>query len=317
MSAYNVVFHMPHWIAQGIRAGTLEAVGGVVRQVNGKQVVMWLRPFLDEGKVLAPVLRGLPLLAEGAALSTAMVAGGAVITVVAFALLSAQVGRVQKQLDAVLDKLDAIKSDTAFIRNTLLTWKKADLGGALISAQAMEANGLFDDLAGPLAQFESARQFYEQLMRDLLRQKSPLSLGPVFIEFANLYILATGAKARAHTLLHGEKEAACVILSDAASYREMRQAFLAPLDDPEAGLPDLVTLTDVTEAALEASLPSLPPAAAAEYMPVPGLSRDLAALAEMRKASIPNVDEPPGAVVVAALAPPGWAPENERLTQSA
>lgn len=178
----------------------------------------------------------------------------------------------------------------------------------------MEASGRFDELVTPLATFESARLFYEHVLQDLLGQPSPLSLGPAFVEFANLYVLATGAKARALTLLRGEAEAARVIAADAASYREFRRAFLAPLDDPETSLPTLVKLTDATEAAMLLALPLLPSAATAEYMVLSGLTRDLAALAEMLEASTPRPGEPPGAVVVTALAPPDWIPETEGLT---
>jgi len=286
-------------------------VGGVIRRVDGKQVVMWLRPIIDQGKVLAPVAPRLPLLAGGAALSTAVSFGGAVITVVAFALLSAQVGRVERRLDKALAKLDEIKADSAFIRTALLAWKKGDLAGALLAAQTMEASGLFDELTGPLAAFESARVFYEGMMRDMLTSKSPLALGPAFVEFASLYVLATGAKGRALTLLRGEAEAARVIAADAASYRDLRQSFLKPLDVPEAALPELVLLSDKAETALAEALPSLPPTAAAEYMSLPGLGRDLVALAAMRDASTPHPDDPPGAVVVSAMAPPGWSPEAE------
>lgn len=178
---------------------------------------------------------------------------------------------MERRLDAALSKLDAIKADTAFIRQAILASKTGQLGGALLAAQIMEANGRFDDLAGPLETFEAARLFYEAQMRSILDKKPCLAFGAAFVEFASLYVLATGAKGRALTLLRGEAEAARAIAADAAAYRDLRQRLLAPLDDPEAGLVELVTSTDEAEATLEASLPWLPSAAAAEYMPLPGL----------------------------------------------
>jgi hypothetical protein len=39
----NVLFDVPALVAQGLRNGALERVGGVVRDSNSKQVVMWLQ----------------------------------------------------------------------------------------------------------------------------------------------------------------------------------------------------------------------------------------------------------------------------------
>ena len=38
----NVVFDVPALVAQGLMNGSLERVGGVVRDSSNKQVVMWL-----------------------------------------------------------------------------------------------------------------------------------------------------------------------------------------------------------------------------------------------------------------------------------
>lgn len=309
MPAYTVVFNMPHWIATGIKSGVMETVGGVVRMVDGKQVVMWLRPALDAGKAgVALAAPRFPLLAGGAALTAASAAANAAITVVAFYLLSQQISRVEGRLDQALSKLDTIKADTAWLKRQVLLDHRAALGAALLVAETAEATGNFDGVTIPLGTFHAVQSFYRQQMHDLLDSACPLALAPAFVEFANLYVLATGAKGRALTLLRGEADAAKEIAADAASYAALRARLLAPLDDPETGLGQLVALTDETEQAMQDSLPALPAAAAAEYMPLPGLRRDLVALAEMRDASASQLSDPVGAVVVNAMAPPGWHP---------
>lgn len=309
MPAYSVVFHMPHWIAAGIKSGVMETVGGVVRMVDGKQVVMWLRPALDAGKAeVAIAAPRLPLLAGGAAFTAASAATNAVITVVAFYLLSQQISRVEGRLDYALAKLDAIKADTAWLKRAVFQEHRARLGAALLVAETAEVTGNFDGLTPPLGTFHAAQSFYRQQMNDLLTGACPLALAPAFVEFANLYVLATGAKGRALTLLRGEAHAAKEIAADAASYAGLRTRLLAPLDDPEVGLGQLVVLTDEAELAMQESLPALPSVAAAEYMPLLGLQRDLVALAEMRDASVSQPGDPVGAIVVNAMAPPGWHP---------
>lgn len=309
MPAYSVVFHMPSWIAKGIKSGTMEAVGGVIRETEGKKpVVMWLRPALDTGKAAAAVAPRLPFLAGGAALATAATVAGSAITVVAFALLSKQISRVEARLEDALAKLDAIKADTGWLKRQLVLNHRAKLAAALFAADTMEATGNFDDLTGPLETFHAAQAFYRQQMGDILADECPLALAPAFAEFANLYVLATGAKARALTLLRGEADTAGEIASDAASYASLRERLLAPLENPEKNLGQLVLLTDDAEAAMMESLPFVPAAAAAEYMPLAGLRRDRDTLAEMRDASTAKPGDPGGAVVVNAMAPPGWQP---------
>ena len=303
MSAYTVVFEMPASIAGGIATGVFEVVGGVVRRVDGKQVVMWLRPAFEEGsKVAVAVGPKLPLLVSGAALATIASAATLVVTVAGFVVLSQQVSRVESRLDQALSKLDAIIAVTGWLKQTTYLTHKAKLGAALHVADTMEATGKFDSLAVPLGDFYAAQAFYSQQMADILSNPCPLALAPAFVEFANLYVLATGAKARALTLLRGEAEAARQAAPDSAAYAGLRAGFMAALDDPERHLGQLVALTDEAEDAMKEAMPFLPPVAAAEYMPLPGLGPDVAILAEMREASIARLGEPAGAVLVAELA---------------
>ena len=43
MLPLEVVFEVPPEIVRGLATGTLERVGGVIREQGSKQVVMWLR----------------------------------------------------------------------------------------------------------------------------------------------------------------------------------------------------------------------------------------------------------------------------------
>lgn len=60
MSSIEVLLEVPPAIAQGLANGTLERVGGVIREVGNKQVVAWLR----EGGSL-DIVRGLGTVAGG------------------------------------------------------------------------------------------------------------------------------------------------------------------------------------------------------------------------------------------------------------
>ena len=66
----NVVFDVPARVAQGLMNGSLERVGGVVRDSSTKEVVMWLRDGGSEvSKLLAqPPLAGVKALATASSL---------------------------------------------------------------------------------------------------------------------------------------------------------------------------------------------------------------------------------------------------------
>ncbi|MDF5998010.1 hypothetical protein P4050_03535 [Pseudomonas aeruginosa] len=43
MAELNVIFDVPEAIAEGLKNGVYERIGGVIRRVADKQIVMWLQ----------------------------------------------------------------------------------------------------------------------------------------------------------------------------------------------------------------------------------------------------------------------------------
>lgn len=43
MAELNIIFDVPEAIAEGLRNGVYERIGGVIRRVGDKQIVMWLQ----------------------------------------------------------------------------------------------------------------------------------------------------------------------------------------------------------------------------------------------------------------------------------
>lgn len=311
MFDYTVVFDMPGWIADGIRSGVMETAGGVVRMVGSKQVVMWLRPVLDVSRVgvAAPVF---PLLAGGAALTAAAAAASAAITVVAFALLAKQIGRVETRLDQVLSQLDAVQADVSWLKRSELIKQRAELKSAMLVAETAEMRGDFDSLLLPLGAFTTAQSLFVNQLNDLLEQPRPLAAASAFVEFANLYVLATGAKGRALTILQGEKEASEIVSVDALLYAGLRARIVEPFREPSMNLAQIIQLTDQEECLALRQLLYLPSSSLVQYMPLFGLGRDLTRLNEMRNASVSRPNEPIAGVVVNKLAPTGWSPDADQ-----
>ena len=101
----NVVFDVPARVAQGLMNGSLERVGGVVRDSSTKEVVMWLRDGGSEvSKLLAqPPLAGIQALATASSLLSAANLG---VSVAGFALVLQQLNRISDQIKSVEAKVD-------------------------------------------------------------------------------------------------------------------------------------------------------------------------------------------------------------------
>lgn len=113
MSDIHATFEIPAHIEQGLQNGTYERVGGVVRQVDSKQIVGWLREVHETGEpVLSEILS---LSSVGAVSSTLNLA----ISTMGFAVVLHRLKGIEKQLELAQEALDAIgyKIDLSFYAN--------------------------------------------------------------------------------------------------------------------------------------------------------------------------------------------------------
>lgn len=91
----TVTFMLAGWIIKGLQDGTLERVGGVIREVGSKQVVTWLRDVSSstpQAISLDPVTGVLNLLASGA---------NAAISTKGFSDVKKQLGGIENQLAGI------------------------------------------------------------------------------------------------------------------------------------------------------------------------------------------------------------------------
>jgi len=87
----TVTFILADWIIKGLADGTLERIGGVIRKVDNKQVVTWLRDIAPQATSLTanPVTGVLNLFASGA---------NVVISTKGFSDVNKKLGGIEKQL---------------------------------------------------------------------------------------------------------------------------------------------------------------------------------------------------------------------------
>ncbi len=301
---------MPGWIAEGMANGTLEAIGGVIRQVDGKQVVMWLRPGLEETiKTSAPLLGPLAGLSGGAALSLATTAGFGIAALAGFAVLKRQVNQVTAKLDTISAGQGRLQDGVTELLDDSFARARHAVETALETIAMEEERRAFDMLQQPIVVLRENSRYFATKMDGILRKQTALCYAPLFVEFAKLFVLTAQAKARALIRYQGLAMAEREIQSDQEKYAEMYQRFLRPLAAPEAHLEHFVLMTELQDFEMRRSLPQLPRPEAVNFLSSPGLPHDADMLRALLDLMIARAGEPTAGIIPASAAPEGWVPE--------
>ena len=155
----NVIFDVPAQVAQGLLNGSLERVGGVVRDSSSKQVVMWLQ---DGGSEVSKALANPPLAGGVNALAAAnplLATANLGVSVAGFAMVLQQLNRISDQIRTVEAKVDRISHK---LDDQALAQLKAGINAC---QNAVELNDptLRIQMAGQaLTTLHAARQFFNQ-----------------------------------------------------------------------------------------------------------------------------------------------------------
>src|SRR3712207_1807882 len=101
MEALNIMVELPAAIAEGLKSGAYERIGGVVREVQSGRVVAWLRDVGDQAKRAKGALpSGLPGGLGEAAVGLQVLNTG--IMVAGFAMLANRISAVSQQCEHIL-----------------------------------------------------------------------------------------------------------------------------------------------------------------------------------------------------------------------
>lgn len=159
MNPINVVFDVPPQIAEGLLKGSLERVGGVVRDPSSKQVVLWLQ---EGGSQVSKALGNPPLAGGSDALAMANPILGTLnlgVSVTGFTLVLQQLSRISDQIRAVEAKVDRINHK---LDDQALAQLKAGIN-ACQNAVELQDPTLRIQMAGQaLTTLHAARQFFNQ-----------------------------------------------------------------------------------------------------------------------------------------------------------
>lgn len=113
MGTINATFHIPEYIAQGISNGIYERKGGVIRELQSKQVVTWLRETSEAG--MPDLSSAFSLSSVGAVSSTLNLA----VSTMGFIIVLKRLGVIEQQLEQSQEVLKTIdhKIDLSFYAN--------------------------------------------------------------------------------------------------------------------------------------------------------------------------------------------------------
>jgi len=205
----SVVFDVPVLVAQGLLNGSLERVGGVVRDSSSKQVVMWLQ----EGGSQASQALSRPPLAGGAnALAAAnplLTTANLGVSVVGFALVLQQLNRISEQIRAVEAKLDRVSHK---LDDQALAQLKAGINACQNAVELQDPSLRITMSGHALTTLHAARQFFNQQVLRSAGQAEAASADYVSLAFVALaaevqtYLNLDEGEKAARTLRQGLEE---------------------------------------------------------------------------------------------------------------
>lgn len=146
MAELQVIFQVPEAVAEGLRNGTLERVGGVIRKIGDKQIVMWLQEgvllerdtaeqLLKQGGEQIQLLRQqseqLMQLGVQQQMLMGLQVANLAVSVVGFALVLHKLQGIERQLTSMDRKLDHIRQGVEWLDAKQLIERLAPLHSAL------------------------------------------------------------------------------------------------------------------------------------------------------------------------------------------
>ena len=195
----NVVFDVPARVAQGLMNGSLERVGGVVRDSSTKQVVMWLQEGGSQAsKALAqPPLAGIQALATASSLLSAANLG---VSVASFALVLQQLNRISDQIKSVEAKVDRANQK---LDDGWLAKLKAGINACQNSVELQNPTLRIQMAGDAINMLHEARHYFNQ---QAIRSSSKAEAASA--DYLGLAFVALAAEVQAHLQLdEGEKAA--------------------------------------------------------------------------------------------------------------
>lgn len=230
----NVLFDVPNHVAEGLLNGTLERVGGVVRDPATKKVVMWLRDGAggDPGGVLTqPPRPNLPF-GDFAQLANPLIGTlNLGVSVAGFAVVITQLTQISDQIRKIEARVDGI---SVKLDDQALAKLKAGVIACIDSAELVDP-ALRHIRAGQalLALHEARQYFNQQVLRSAVEAEAAsaeyvaMALMALMAE-VQTYIQLDEAEMAARVLRHGLADLCPAMAQMLGKVLAYRAAYLRP-----------------------------------------------------------------------------------------
>lgn len=201
---FNVVLDVPARIAQGLANGTLERVGGVVRDASSKEVVTWLRDGGEASKVLTqPPLPNLPF-GQAAQLANPLL--GALnlgVSVAGFSVVITQLNQISDQIRKMEAKIDRV---SVKLDDQILAKLKAGINACTNAADLINPDLRQLQACQAITTLHEARQYFNQ---QVIRSSSEAEA--TSMEYVAMAFTALMAEAQTYIQIDESEKAARVI----------------------------------------------------------------------------------------------------------
>ena len=151
----DVVFDVPAKVAEGLSNGSLERVGGVVRDSSSKKVVMWLQEGVSKPPFNPPLAGGEALAVANTMLSTANLG----VSVAGFTMVLQQLNRISDQIRLVEAKVDQISHK---LDDQALAQLKAGINACQNAVDLVDPDLRIQMAGQALTTLHAARQYFNQ-----------------------------------------------------------------------------------------------------------------------------------------------------------
>jgi tetratricopeptide (TPR) repeat protein len=119
LQSVTTTFAVPDWISNGLTQGVYERVGGVIRNTNNKEVIVWLRETTPTASFVPGLLANAATLTGVANLGVSVLGLG--VSIMGFLYLSMRLKELEKTLQEMREVLEKVnhKVDLGFHANFL------------------------------------------------------------------------------------------------------------------------------------------------------------------------------------------------------
>ena len=232
----SVLLEVPAEIVRGLSNGTLERIGGVIREVGTKRTVLWLRDAGNAGKVATSTT----VVAGQAAVSFGMIglqAGALCLMAYSFMQIGKRLDELDRNISTIDSQLKKIGHNLEFLKDIILSFNQANLHNACQLADTAWRQGKAGDIRRPREIFGKCAWQSLLAMEKALTHNIGTVKVEVFVESMKVFVVATQALARCEWHLNGSDSAIQIVnelleRSDRA-FDRFNQSLTNPSLDPD------------------------------------------------------------------------------------